>query len=188
MLLLLLLLLLLPPQDGSHTLTHTQGCAGSRPSPRQLAEALQHRDLYLYFGHGGGEQYVPLAALKRLARCAGALLMGCSSGRLRQAGLYEPSGPILGYLMAGCPTAVANLWDVTDRDIDRFAEQVLDCWGGHADCGDGGDGQASCGQRPEAGGGASVSASVAVGRRARAASRGRLMCRCRQIGLTVSCT
>lgn len=29
---------------------------------------------------------------------------------------------------AGCPTAVANLWDVTDVDIDRFARGVLDQW------------------------------------------------------------
>lgn len=28
----------------------------------------------------------------------------------------------------GSPTAVANLWDVTDVDIDRFASAVLDCW------------------------------------------------------------
>lgn len=26
---------------------------------------------------------------------------------------------------AGCPAAVANLWDVTDRDIDRFSQAVL---------------------------------------------------------------
>lgn len=28
----------------------------------------------------------------------------------------------------GCPTAIANLWDVTDRDIDRFSEAVLLHW------------------------------------------------------------
>ena len=26
---------------------------------------------------------------------------------------------------AGCPAAVSNLWDVTDRDIDRFGEAML---------------------------------------------------------------
>lgn len=30
--------------------------------------------------------------------------------------------------LAGCPAAVANLWDVTDRDIDRFAQSVLQQW------------------------------------------------------------
>ena len=29
---------------------------------------------------------------------------------------------------AGCPAAVANLWDVTDRDIDRFSQAVLTAW------------------------------------------------------------
>jgi separase len=32
----------------------------------------------------------------------------------------------------GSPTAVANLWDVTDVDIDRFASAVLDSWLGPA--------------------------------------------------------
>ena len=85
----------------SFRLVPVQGFAGCSPSPQQLAAALQQHDLFLYFGHGGGEQYVPLAALKRLERCAGALLMGCSSGRLREAGLYEVAGPIWGYMMAG---------------------------------------------------------------------------------------
>ena len=29
---------------------------------------------------------------------------------------------------AGCPVAVGNLWDVTDRDIDRFAMTLLEKW------------------------------------------------------------
>ena len=29
---------------------------------------------------------------------------------------------------AGCPVAIANLWDVTDRDIDRFSKEVLSKW------------------------------------------------------------
>lgn len=31
----------------------------------------------------------------------------------------------------GCPAAVANLWDVTDRDIDRFGEMLLQHWLGN---------------------------------------------------------
>ena len=31
-------------------------------------------------------------------------------------------------LCAGCPVAIANLWDVTDRDIDRFSQAVLMHW------------------------------------------------------------
>ena len=49
-------------------------------------------------------------ALRRMPRCASALLMGCSSGNLAAAGQYEPTGPVLAYLMAGtytyCKTTV----------------------------------------------------------------------------------
>ena len=58
--------------------------------------------VFVYLGHGGGEQYLPRRALARLPRCAGALLMGCSSGRLRCHGRgYEPTGTVLAYLLAG---------------------------------------------------------------------------------------
>jgi len=30
--------------------------------------------------------------------------------------------------LPGCPAAVGNLWDVTDRDIDRYTRAVLDEW------------------------------------------------------------
>ena len=33
-----------------------------------------------------------------------------------------------GVWFAGCPAAVGNLWDVTDRDIDRFSKSVLEKW------------------------------------------------------------
>lgn len=105
------------------------GRAGCSPPSSELASALQSRELFVYCGHGGGEQYIPPARLRGLPRCAASLLMGCSSGRLRdQGGYYEPSGIVLAYLLAGCPAAVANLWDVTDRDIDRFAQDVLTRW------------------------------------------------------------
>jgi separase len=73
--------------------------------------------------------------------------MGCSSGLLKLNGAYEPSGMVLKYLLAGSPgtaicitndismlevkliwraAVVANLWDVTDKDIDRFTAALLD--------------------------------------------------------------
>lgn len=54
--------------------------------------------------------------------------MGCSSGRFSPRGDYEPVGVPLSYLMAGCPAAIANLWDVTDGDIDRFSRFLLHKW------------------------------------------------------------
>ncbi len=45
-------------------------------------------------------------------------------------------GPPVAMRFAGCPAAVANLWDVTDRDIDRFSQAVLTGWisGGSSGC------------------------------------------------------
>ncbi|CAL8470074.1 g9616 [Coccomyxa elongata] len=106
-----------------------QGTAGAPGLPAaELAAALTQRQVFVYCGHGGGQQHLPGRALRRLPRCAASLLMGCSSGRLTRTGTYAPSGPVLAYLLAGCPTAVANLWDVTDRDIDRFAMALLGTW------------------------------------------------------------
>jgi Peptidase family C50 len=51
--------------------------------------------------------------------------MGCSSGRLKSTGCFEPAGIVSGYLTAGSPAVVANLWDVTDRDIDRYCLALL---------------------------------------------------------------
>ena len=39
-----------------------------------------------------------------------------------------PSLNLFSNRLAGCPTVVANLWDVTDLDIDRFSRGVLDQW------------------------------------------------------------
>lgn len=32
------------------------------------------------------------------------------------------------YLLAGAPIVIANMWDVTDRDIDRFSSRLLEQW------------------------------------------------------------
>ena len=82
-----------------------QGKAGEAPSASELAAALSSRSAFVYLGHGGGDQYLPPSRLRALDRCASSLLMGCSSGRLRcaaaAAGHYDPSGPVLAYLLAG---------------------------------------------------------------------------------------
>ena len=57
--------------------------------------------------------------------------MGCSSGAIRPQGGLAPSGMALSYLHARCPALVANLWDVTDGEIDRFCASLLEsCNGG----------------------------------------------------------
>eukprot|EP01060_Flectonema_neradi_P033283 TRINITY_DN5548_c0_g3_i2.p1 TRINITY_DN5548_c0_g3~~TRINITY_DN5548_c0_g3_i2.p1 ORF type:complete len:1380 (+),score=242.43 TRINITY_DN5548_c0_g3_i2:33-4172(+) len=57
------------------------------------------------------------------------LLMGCSSGKLSEAaGEFEPDGMPFSFLLAGAPAVLANLWDVTDGEIDRFTESLLKNW------------------------------------------------------------
>ncbi|XP_058089660.1 separase [Magnolia sinica] len=105
-----------------------KGKAGNVPTTEELASALQEHDLFIYFGHGSGIQYIPRYEIQKLDCCAATLLMGCSSGALLFTGRYAPQGAPLSYLLAGSPAIIANLWDVTDRDIDRFGRVMLDGW------------------------------------------------------------
>ncbi|CAK7357007.1 unnamed protein product [Dovyalis caffra] len=105
-----------------------EGKAGSAPTSEELSSALKNHDLFIYFGHGSGAQYISQQEIQKLENCAATLLMGCSSGCLSLNGCYAPKGTALSYLLAGSPVTVANLWEVTDKDIDRFGKAMLDAW------------------------------------------------------------
>ncbi|XP_069735535.1 separin [Phaenicophaeus curvirostris] len=105
-----------------------KGVTGAIPSPEQMQAALQERDLYIYMGHGAGARFLDGHSISRLTCRAVTLLFGCSSAALAVRGNLEGSGIILQYIMAGCPLVLGNLWDVTDRDIDRFAFALLGGW------------------------------------------------------------
>jgi hypothetical protein len=78
-----------------------QGVVGQQPGARALLAALAAHELFLFLGHGSGEQFLPLPALRKLQSCAAAVLMGCSSGRLRLHGAYDPAGAVVAYALAG---------------------------------------------------------------------------------------
>ncbi|XP_014551584.1 hypothetical protein COCVIDRAFT_30908 [Bipolaris victoriae FI3] len=110
------------------------------PSEKEFESSLREKDLVLYFGHGSGAQYVKSKAVRRLyagqgdeegrkAGCATTLLFGCSSVHLSENGIFEPSGMLASYLTAGAPAVVGMLWDVTDKDCDRFAVKAGELWG-----------------------------------------------------------
>ncbi|CAN8178423.1 unnamed protein product [Coccothraustes coccothraustes] len=105
-----------------------RGVSGAAPSPQQLQEALGERDLYIYAGHGAGARLLDGQSLARLPCRAVALLFGCSSAALAPRGPLEPSGTVLKFILAGCPLVLGNLWDVTDRDLDRLAQALLRGW------------------------------------------------------------
>jgi separase len=102
------------------------GVSGRLPSEAECESALTTASLFLYFGHGGGENLIRGQRIQRLPRCAPTFLMGCSSGALRGNGHFDVSGTALHYLLGGCPSLVANLWEVTDKDIDLFSVEMLE--------------------------------------------------------------
>ncbi|GAB7354360.1 hypothetical protein MBLNU459_g4867t1 [Dothideomycetes sp. NU459] len=126
------------------------------PTEQDFTGALSESSMLLYFGHGSGNQYVRNRAIRKLDKCSDVVwLMGCSSGAVAENGDYEPTSVPLSYLMAGaqcerspesddkgtsmeiiesgrrglCMAVVATLWDVTDKDIDRFSVRVGEEWG-----------------------------------------------------------
>ncbi|KAL1901332.1 separin protein [Sporothrix stenoceras] len=103
---------------------------GRTPTEDEFESILRNKDVLLYFGHGSGAQYIRGRTVRKMERCrATALLMGCSSAGLNYNGEFELHGPVWDYMLAGCPAVVGTLWDVTDKDIDRFAGQTFEGWG-----------------------------------------------------------
>lgn len=112
------------------TLDSWNGIVNKIPQESEFEDALSKSEILLYFGHGSGAQYIRGKTIRRLEKCRPAtFLMGCSSAALTEAGEFECYGPVWNYMMAGCPAVVGTLWDVTDRDIDRFAGRAFEEWG-----------------------------------------------------------
>ncbi|KAJ9615829.1 separin protein [Cladophialophora chaetospira] len=89
------------------------------PTTQEFETVLKEQDLVLYFGHGGGGQYIRPRTIRKMD----------SSAKLTEWGVFEPSGMPLSYLSGGSPAIVGTLWDVTDRDIDRFTLELMEDWG-----------------------------------------------------------
>ncbi|KAJ8036336.1 Separin [Holothuria leucospilota] len=104
------------------------GVTGRIPSKEEYTAALTNQDLFIYCGHGNGREYFSGDEIQRLTCRAVTLLIGCSSGKLTVSGTLDAAGMAQSYIVADCPCIVANLWDVTDRDIDRFLEHLLKTW------------------------------------------------------------
>ncbi|KAL8830112.1 MAG: hypothetical protein Q9191_001615 [Dirinaria sp. TL-2023a] len=116
-------------EESLSELSDWESIVNREPKEMELKEALETSNVFLYFGHGSGGQYIRSRTVKRLDKCAVALLMGCSSGTMTEAGTYESYGTPMNYMHAGCPALLATLWDVTDKDIDRFSQTTLEKWG-----------------------------------------------------------
>ena len=83
-------------------------------------------DLFIYCGHGGGEQLYSSRKLRRLTKCPSTVwLWGCSSGSLKKSGIYQPWGTAINYLLAGSTQVAGALWDVTDKDLDKLSISTM---------------------------------------------------------------
>jgi len=102
-----------------------KGVMGRAPTREEFRSGLHQYEVFLYVGHNGGQRFFETHELETVYASALVLLMGCSSGALSGRGVFAPTGVVNSYMVAGCPAVVANLWDVTDRDIDVFCEGVL---------------------------------------------------------------
>lgn len=107
------------------------GVIGKAPKGEDLKSYLESKDLYIFFGHGAGSAYyrsIP-DGLEGMSIRAAALVIGCCSGKLFTDGKNCDSfGMPYKFILNGCPSYVGVLWDVTDRDIDKFADRVMFNW------------------------------------------------------------
>lgn len=97
-----------------------------KPDEKTFLEMASSSNLFIYLGHGGGEQYARIKEIKKFNHIAPSFLLGCSSASMGLFGKLEPTGTVYSYLLGGCSSVLGNLWDVTDKDIDKFSESVFD--------------------------------------------------------------
>ncbi|KAK8786542.1 hypothetical protein V5799_023679 [Amblyomma americanum] len=115
--------------EGTFTSLGWQGVVGKPPNKEEFQAALVGKDLIVYCGHGSGREYLMSEVFEQMHCHACSILMGCGSGRLKFFGpKIEPFGVVLQYWIGGSPSVVGCLWDVTDKDIDRFTETFLGHW------------------------------------------------------------
>lgn len=96
--------------------------------------SLEESDLFIFCGHGDGKVLFNGNPMN-IARWPTALwLWGCSSGRFNRAGVHDPIGRTLDFLKGGSQQIIANLWDVTDKDIDKLS---VECMKGVFECSSG---------------------------------------------------
>jgi hypothetical protein len=99
------------------------GVVAEIPAEPEVRSRHDASHLFIFCGHGAGEKVCDGHRLKK-CHCPAAMLWGCSSGRLAVQGLHDPAGVALQYLVWGAPFVLGNLWDVTDKDIDKLS---VDC-------------------------------------------------------------
>jgi len=118
-------------KDSFLSVKDLEGVIGKAPPHTDLREAFESKDVYIFFGHGAGASYyrsIP-EGLDGCTINSSSLIIGCSSGKLFSEGKQlESYGTPYRFMMNGSPCYVGVLWDVTDKDIDKFSDQLLTLW------------------------------------------------------------
>ncbi|CAH8678128.1 unnamed protein product [Schistosoma rodhaini] len=104
------------------------GVTGKIPTVEEVNNGFTNHDLLIFLGHGNGSQFLLHTFNQGLSARSVALILGCSSGKPRSVGRHEPYTSLFNHLIAGCPFVCGLLWDVTDRDVDRFTLKFLTNW------------------------------------------------------------
>ena len=92
-----------------------------RPLLSTDAKELNRSELFLYFGHGSGKKYFDLDASKPKVL----FLFGCSSCKLLTVKNFKSNGYCLRHFKKQ-RIVLGNLWDVTDKDLDKLTIAILD--------------------------------------------------------------
>lgn len=102
------------------------GFIGQVPSKEEVKDCHEGSDYFVYCGHGSGDKLYSKAEVETEGNFPACFLWGCSSARMKDRGsIHEPSGPVKSLLhKKKAPFVVGNLWDVTDRDLDKLS---VDC-------------------------------------------------------------
>jgi separase len=102
-----------------------RGYVAEMPTEDMVKELHTRCDVFVYCGHGAGEKMCETHKMRRWPVLPAAYLWGCSSGRLATMGVHDPTGAALNYLLGGATFVVGNMWDVTDKDIDKLSKECM---------------------------------------------------------------
>lgn len=96
------------------SISNLRGVDGRGLTKRESKE-LATVDLFMYFGHGSGRKHFDLQFILPWML----FLFGCSSCRLLSKPNFRYNGHLLNHLNKG-RAILGTLWDITDKDLDRF--------------------------------------------------------------------
>ena len=108
---------------------HWKGILSRPPTQQEFLKGLQDSDVFLYCGHGGGNQFISRDTIEHTQIKAVAFLLGCSSSSMSElGGRVEMTSVYNSYLVAASPCVVGMLWPVLDEDVNAMTEKILKVW------------------------------------------------------------